>query len=523
MLQIFADNIFLTLFLVIALGAGLGAIPIGGIRFGAAGTLFVGLLVGAFIPEPSADLAMLQNLGLGLFVYLVGLEAGESFFKELKSQFGMMISAIIAVAVGAGAAILGGLLLGVSREITVGIFSGALTNTPSLALAQSQTGSELPAVGYSLAYPTGVVVAILIISVFMSRPWKSPKDSIDPEESILEIARIELRESMTVNALVEAGDGKAHVATVRRGGSTTVVDQDLPLDQGDVVTVVASKSALPDVVETGGRKVRRRWGRDRQVGIDEFTLSNGALAGHPVSDLPLYDRYKSSITRIRRVDQMILATPDTYLELGDIVEVAHPVGTQDDLATFFGDSKRNVSEVDLVAFAGGLTLGFAAALIVVPLPAGASFALGPAAGPLIVGLILGALRNTPMGTTWKLPRTANFTLRQFGLMIFLAAVGVASGPAFASTALSMTGLISVVIGAVVAAVTLVAFYLLMRLQGKSTARASGGASGIMSQPAVLQFATSRAADARVMTGYSTVITVAVIAKIIMVPIMLMII
>ncbi|TNM00434.1 antiporter [Corynebacterium tapiri] len=523
MLDIFADNIFLTMFLVIALGAGLGAIPFGGIRFGAAGTLFVGLLVGALIPEPSADLTMLQNLGLGLFVYLVGLEAGESFFKQLRSQLGMIASAIAAIVVGAAVAIIGGLLLGASREITVGIFSGALTNTPSLSLAQSQTGSDLPAVGYSLAYPTGVVVAILVVSVFVNQKWKAKKDSQDSDDSKLVIRRVKLARDMTVQQLNDAAEGKVRVATVRRNGHSSIVDPEQPLNAGDVVTVFAAESIMPAVIEAAGTAVPRRWGRDRNVAIDELTVSNDDLAGRQLKEIKLFRRHRSVVTRIRRMDELILATPETYLEAGDIVEIAFPIGKRDDLVTFFGDSKRNVSEVDLVNFAGGLTLGFAAALIVIPLPAGASFALGSAAGPLIVGLILGALRNAPWGGTWKLPRSANFTLRQFGLMLFLAAVGIASGPAFAATAISMTGLISMIIGAAVTVATLATFYLLMRVQGQSTARASGGASGIMSQPAILEFASSRAVDPRVMLGYSTVVTIAVIVKIIMVPLILLVI
>lgn len=520
MLDVLADNEFLTLFLVIALGAGLGAVPIAGIRFGAAGALFVGLVVGAIIPEPTADLSMLQNLGLGLFVYLVGLEAGETFFKELRQQFGMMITAVVAITVGAVVAVVAGQLLGVTREITVGIFSGALTNTPSLALAQTQTGSELPAVGYSLGYPTGVIVAILMVSVLVGRTWKAPKDQVDPDDAILEVARVEIGRAMTAQDLVDIGDGHVRVSTVRRGNRSQVIDRDRELDAGDVVTIYAAKSALPGVVKAAGRRVPRRMLRDQHVGLQRFTLSNRSIVGRPVGEVPLYERYRSRITRIRRVDEEMLATSETYLEMGDIVEVAYPIGREDDLAAYLGDSKRDVSEVDLVAFAGGLTLGFAAALIVIPLPAGASFALGSAAGPLIVGLILGALRNTPMGTTWKLPRTANFTLRQFGLMLFLAAVGVASGPAFASTAFTWTGLISVLIAALITLATCGVFYILTWLQGRSATRASGGVAGLLGQPAVLQFALGRSSDGRVTTGYSTVITVAVLFKIVAVPLML---
>lgn len=176
--------------------------------------------------------------------------------------------------------------------------------------------------------------------------------------------------------------------------------------------------------------------------------------------------------------------------------------------------------MDLATFAGGLTLGYLAALLVIPLPSGASFALGTAAGPLVVGLVLGGLQPTRARIKWKLPSSANHTLRQFGLMIFMAAVGLASGPAFASTAWSLTGLSSALVASVVTLAGLGSFYLMMRLLGRSLPRTSGGAAALLGQPAVLQFATSRMTDSRVMNGYSTVITVGMIAKIVMVPLAL---
>lgn len=111
MLHLLASNTFLLIFLVITMGAILGAIPIAGIRFGSAGTLFVGLAVGAVVQHPTGDLKALQSLGLGLFVYLVGLESGEEFFRELKQQFGVIAGSITALAVGAVTAVVAGLLL----------------------------------------------------------------------------------------------------------------------------------------------------------------------------------------------------------------------------------------------------------------------------------------------------------------------------------------------------------------------------------------------------------------------------
>lgn len=215
----------------------------------------------------------------------------------------------------------------------------------------------------------------------------------------------------------------------------------------------------------------------------------------------------------------MLATPETYLELGDIVEVVHPDNRYDEVAQYFGNSVRSVSEVDSVAAAGGLALGFAAALIVVPLPGGVAFALGSSAGPLIVGMILGAIRSTGP-VSWQLPRSANYTLRKFGLMLFLAAVGVASGPAFASTAFSLDGLIAVLLASIVSVVGCGSFFLLTWLQGRSATRASGGVSGMLGQPAVLQFAQERSTDSRIMSGYATTFAVAILVKIAVIPVIL---
>lgn len=153
MVELLSTNTLIAIFLVIALGAWFGTVKFGPIRFGAAGALFLGLLVGAFVMPESAELTLLQNLGLGLFVYLIGLEAGEEFFKDIKAQFGLMAASVVAVTVGAGVAVFGGMALGLTREFSVGAFAGSLTSTPSLSLAQAQTGSADPAVGYSLGYP----------------------------------------------------------------------------------------------------------------------------------------------------------------------------------------------------------------------------------------------------------------------------------------------------------------------------------------------------------------------------------
>lgn len=515
-IQTLADNLLLTLFLVMAAGAAIGAIPFGPLKFGAAGALFVGLAVGAVVPMDSEHLTIFQDLGLGLFVYLVGLEAGETFFKEFREQLGLMMASVVAVTLGAVAAVAMGGLLGLVQDVSVGVFAGALTSTPSLALAQEQSGSATPAVGYSLGYPTGVAVAIILVALVIAREWGARNDQVNPEDLELSQIRVKVEHMITQDELDERLGTQVRLATVQRGGGTWVVEPGAPLRTGDVVTLWATRAALPAAVELMGHEVPRRRLIDRKVTVRRFTVSNRDIAGSSIGALPLYGDFRARIARVQRADDDILATSDTYLEMGDVVEVVLPVRRFDDVETFFGNSVRTVSELDSVAAAGGLALGFLAALLVVPLPGGSSFALGAAAGPLLVGMVLGAVRRTGV-TAWQLPRQANFTLRKFGLMLFLAAVGLASGPAFAATAFTLTGLQAVLLAVVVSIAGCGSFLLISKLMGQSPARAVGGVSGLLGQPAVLQYALGRSTDGRIMTGYATTFAVALLYKIIIVP------
>lgn len=518
MFDILADNILLTLFVVIALGTAFGAIPFGPLRFGAAGALFVGLGVGAFVSVPAEQLSIFQDLGLGLFVYMVGLEAGLTFFKEFRQQLGMMGASLVAVTIGAVIAIIGGELLGISRTVAVGVFSGALTSTPSLALAQEQSGSDLPAVGYSLGYPTGVILAILLVAFTIGRSWQARNEQEGVKEKILHTARVAVTREVAPDKLRDRFSDQIRIATVHRNGRTLIVDDSTAIQPGDVVTLMAPKTVLPDVTRALGRRVTPRLFRDPHVALQRFTVSNDDIVGNTIKDIPLYAEHRSRITRIRRADEDILPCDDTVLEYGDIVEVVLPAPRQNDLETYFGDSIRGFSQLDWVALAGGLAIGFIFALIRIPLPAGASFVLGAAAGPLIAGLILGAVQRTGR-TSWQIPRPANSTLRQFGLMMFLAAVGIASGPAFAATAFTAQGVTALALAIVVSLAGCGSFLLLTWLLGKSSTRANGGVSGLLGQPAVLQYALENSSDSRIMSGYTATFAIALIYKIVVIPFM----
>ena len=519
MIDILSDNTLITMFVVIALGTAFGAIKFGPIQFGAAGALFVGLAVGAFIAPPNAELGLLQSLGLGLFVYLLGLEAGEAFFRNIRSQFWLMAVNAVAVLLAAVTAVGAGALLGVSREMAVGTFAGAMTSTPSLSLVQEQTGSDLPAVGYSIGYPTGIVVAIILVLFTVNRTWKAGRDQAGDSDAQLRGIFVRVDRPVSSTELREKLDGRFVVGTVSRGRRYEVVGNTYDLQPGDIIYVMIDRADQDEFVDLVGERLPSQGLRNPRLTVQRYTLSNQDLAGNTVGNLPLFRNHGAQILRVRRGDERVLATEDTHLASGDIVEVVHPTARQQSVENFFGNSVQTASSLDWVATALGLAAGFALAIVPIPLPGGASFALGAAGGPLIIGLILGALHRTGR-FAWQLPMSANFSVRQLGLMLFLAAVGVASGPAFASTAFSLDGLITIVLAAIIALVgcgsVLIGGYFL----GQSAQRSNGAVSGQLGQPAVLQYALQNSSDSRIMAGYSATFAIALILKILVVPFML---
>ncbi len=226
-------------------------------------------------------------------------------------------------------------------------------------------------------------------------------------------------------------------------------------------------------------------------------------------------RFDGKITRIRRGDHDLLPTAEMTLQLGDRVLVVAPRERLGEVAKFFGDSEKRITEVDFFSMGLGIALGVAVGLIVIPLGGDLTIALGSAAGPLIVGLILGRLERTgPI--VWTMPMAANLTIRQLGLILFLAAVGLASGQAFANTAFTTTGLTVAIMAAVLLTLTLLLLWWWNRVTGMSAPRAAGAIAGFVGQPAILSHVNSLVDDSRTTSGYAALFALGIIAKIVLV-------
>ena len=518
MVSLFASSPLLALFVVVALGAAIGAIRIGPLRFGAAGALFVGLIVSSLHPEVvSTHMSIVQPMGLAFFVYCVGISAGATFFQDLRKQTNLLALTTIVCVVGALIALAGGRLLGLSSGLTSGLFTGALTAAPALDTATRLTGDPNAAVGYAFGYPVGVIGGILIVTITVTRKWVGPKDTPSLAGASLEAVSIRVSKHINTRDIEAWRDQRVRLSYLRRDGRTRVTAPGEDLLPGDHVVMVGDPASIKETAPLVGEILDHNLEDDRSdLAFERIVVSNPDVAGRSVSELNVTKRFGAVITRVRRGDLDLLARDDLDLQLGDHVAVVVPTDELDDIAEWLGDSERRVAEVDGMAFGIGLVLGLLLGIVSFPLPGGQGFQLGAAAGPLIVGMLLGALRRTgPL--VWTLPAAANLTIRQIGLMLFLAALGLNAGPQFASLLGSPEGWRAALLAAVMVVVCCVIQALGAKFIGLSSARAAGGIAGFLGQPAVLQAADARVTDERIEAAYATLFAFAIIVKILLLP------
>ncbi|WP_322816146.1 aspartate:alanine exchanger family transporter [Chloroflexus sp.] len=539
MIDILANNPLLLLFTVSAIGYLIGRINIGGIGLGVAAVLFVGLAFGALdqrlrLPD------IIYLLGLVIFVYTIGLSSGPGFiasFRRRGLRNNLFVGGIIVVA--AGIAVVLRTILGLNSAQTAGLFAGSLTNTPALAAVieqLSQRGADEalraePVVGYSVAYPVGVLGMILAIYL-TRRLWR-----IDLEQESQQLREFGAVGEHLINCTIRVTnanvDGQSIAELVKANGGNVIFSRRqhdgrielatgaARLNTGDLISVVGSPEAVAQVTAVLGEPT------DEQLMLDRHTLdfrrifvSNPAVIGVPLRMLNLPSTLGAVITRIRRGDVELLPHGDTVLEPGDRVRVVTQRDNMDRVSAFFGDSYRSLAEIDVVSLGLGTALGMLVGLIPIPLPGGGSFSLGLAGGPLIVALFLG-WRGRTGPIIWSLPYSANLTLRQVGMTLFLAGIGTRAGYSFFTTITQGNGLFLFIGGALitmpVALLTLFIGYKLLKIPFSLLI---GMLAGLQTQPAVLAFANEQTGNEAPNIGYAMVFPTAMVVKIILAQILL---
>ncbi|MCC5947908.1 MAG: transporter [Nitriliruptoraceae bacterium] len=505
----------LVLFGVLAIGTALGAVHVAGVSVGPAGALFAGLAVSAAIPGVADALpTLVGTLGLTLFAYTIGLAGGPSFASGFRSAAPTMAAAVGLVVLAAAVAVGMGRLLGLSSGQIAGTFAGAVTNTPALAAAQDAVGSTEPVVGYSIAYPFGVIGAILgiVAGLAWARRRPNEEDRNPPQPAAHTTVEITRTDRPSLDDL-RAFHGETLVfSRVRRDGRETTPTPGLLLEPGDLVTVVGPAGVLEAFAEAVGTVATEDLPLDRhQIDFRRIVLTNPRYAGARVADLDL-SRFQAVAGYVRRGDVDLVARPDLVVELGDRIRVVAPRDELPAVVRELGNSERAAVTADPIGFSLGLALGLALGLVPIPLP-GLTIQLGTAAAPLIVGLVLGRIGHTG-SISWQLPFATNQALRQFGVLVFLASVGLGAGPDLLTALRSGEGLALVALGAVITSVLVVSLLGLARAAGRGGARIAGTLAGAQGQPAVLSFAGDRTEhDDRVNLVYAQLFPVTFIAKI----------
>jgi putative transport protein len=313
------------------------------------------------------------------------------------------------------------------------MFAGSMTSTATLQAALDVMKNSDPSIGYSIAYPFGVIGPILCI-YFMTRRVQ-PK--FPPKAQQFHMGEIVLGASsagQTLNDILKEIPDGVQVTMVRKGNQNVVPDGLIVLAPGDALLVIADqKDALAAAAARLGHLEPGRIVKDRST-LDYIRVFVGkaGMVGIPLSQLPMPAGFPSHLLHVRRYDMDLVPTPDLMLEFGDRVGVLMPSDRKEDIRKHFGDTVKATAEFSYVSLGLGMVMGVLLGLIPIPIPGVGTVTLGIGGGPLIVALILGKLRRTgPM--LWTLPLPANIVLRNFGLAIFLAAVGINAGQPFVKT------------------------------------------------------------------------------------------
>ncbi len=521
----------LLLFMVVSLGYLLGNIKIKGNGLGVAAVLFTGLAFGAIDPRFSIPPIVFQ-LGLSIFVYSVGLSSGPVFFKAYKENGArdFLFAMSMLFLTGLTAAFFWWLLDFSAATIT-GVYSGSTTNTAALAgviefinqsgVSNAQGLEKEAVIGYTFSYPMGVlggIFAIIVMEKLLKVDYQKELESLKdkfPLADKLTSATIRITNSeisgLNIRDLKQSYQLNVSFGRVFQGENMSLVTWSTKLQLGDGLIAVGEKKELDRLTEILGEPtISPTLSDSTKYDLRRIFVSNPEVTGLTIASLNLDEKFDAIITRIRRGDVEMVATRETVLELGDRIRFIARREDLDSLSKLFGDSYQQSSKVNLFSFGLGIGLGLLIGSISIPLGSYGEFKLGYAGGPLIAGLILGALRRTGK-IVWTMSYGSTITFQQMGLILLLASIGIGSGAAFIESMgmdkvwvfLAGTG-----VSLFTALATLFVGFKIMKMPFSLLI------GMVANQPAILDFAMERTGNRIPMFGFSQIFPIALIMKIV---------
>ncbi|MFZ4724055.1 MAG: putative transporter [Paludibacter sp.] len=533
---------------VISIGVMLGKIKIFGISLGVTFVLFVGLFVGHFGFTINQEvLHFIREFGLILFVFTIGLQVGPGFFSSFKKG-GMQQNMLAASVVLLGAATAIGLYYILAGRITmpmmVGVLSGAVTNTPGLGAAQEalrqlhEAGqiAEIPqiALGYAVAYPLGVVgiiTALILIRVVFKISFDKETEKLNSNEENLS-GKPEILTLHLINKSIEGR--KLHdikeligrnfvVSRLKRDGKFMIPLGDTVLLNNDILLVVTAKSDVEAITAFIGESTEIDWSEsETQLVSRRIIITQSKINGKTIGFLQLRSTLGVNITRVNRAGIDLLGTPNLVLQVGDRVMVVGELTAIERVEKMLGNALKRLNEPHIITIFVGVFMGILLGSIPMfvpgmPMPV----KLGLAGGPLIVAILIARFGYKIKLITYT-TQSANFMLREIGISLFLASVGIASGGKFVETVVSSDGLLWIGCGFIITVLPL----LIVGFIGRKFMKLNyytlmGLLAGSTTDPPALAYSNSIAGNDAPAVAYSTVYPLTMFLRVIMAQILIL--
>ena len=433
------NNSYFSLFLIVALGYMLGSIKIKVVSLDVSAVIFIALLFGHFgiiIPKD------IQNFGMILFIFTIGIQAGPGFIDSFKSKGRDLAILTIILILSAGITCwLCAICLGIDKASATGLLAGALTSTPGLASAIEAT-SELSSIGYGIAYPFGVIGVILFVKLLpkltktnIAKLEKELESKNNEEHHTIITKVIKVNNENIFNKSIES----LRIRTMTGATIFRILHNDEPLlpqastilHQGDYIKATGTMDSIQRLKMLIGSFEEKEFPAD-EFQIEQVLLTNTKLVNETLGKLDLLSRFGATVTVIRRSGIEIAPSPDLKMKFADKLIVTAPKESMKPIAQLFGNDNKAVSSTDFFPIAAGIVLGVLCGKLNINMGEGLSFSPGLTGGVLMVAIILSAIGKTgPI--MWTMSGNSNTLLRQLGLIMFLAGVGTSAGEHIVST------------------------------------------------------------------------------------------
>ena len=503
--------------LVAVVGLFIGNVKFRGIGLGIGGVLFGGIIVGHFVSQAGMTLSsdmlhVIQEFGLILFVYTIGIQVGPGFFASLRvSGLRLNLFAVLIVIIGGLVTAILHKLFDIPLPVVLGIFSGAVTNTPALGAGQQilrDLGTPMEMVdqmgmSYAMAYPFGICGILftmwmlrVIFRVNVETEAQQHESTRTNGGALIRTINIRVENPNLHNLAIKDvpilnGD-KVICSRLKREETLKVPSPETVIQLGDLLHLVGQPADLHNAQLVIGQEVDTSLStKGTDLRVERVVVTNENVLGKRIRDLHFKERYDVVISRLNRAGVELVASGDISLQFGDILNLVGRPSAIDAVANVLGNAQQKLQQVQMLPVFIGIGLGVLLGSIPVFVPGfPAALKLGLAGGPLIMALILGRIGSIGK-LYWFMPPSANLALRELGIVLFLSVVGLKSGGNFVDTLVNGEGLSWIGYGALITAVPLITVGILARMLAKMNYLSMCGMlAGSMTDPPALAFANN---------------------------------